>query len=133
PWGAGTLEWVQEMPGEDWGIRSIPEIDSRYPVWDQANLIRDIDEGRFYLPDAEEGLRETIVTSPVDARPIQCQRLPSSSFLPMAAALTTGGFFIFGTFHWWSAALISLVVAIGVISSWLWTGTGKHPEKATKD
>ena len=55
PWRAGTLEWLQEMPGKPWGIRSIPEIDSRYPLWDQPNLMRDVDEGRFYLPDAEEG------------------------------------------------------------------------------
>ena len=69
PWNAGTLEWLQDMPGKPWGIRSIPEIDSRYPLWDQPNLLRDVDEGRFYLPDADEGKRETIVTSSVDARP----------------------------------------------------------------
>ena len=69
PWNAGTLEWLQEMPGKPWGIRSIPEIDSRYPLWDQPNFVRDVDEGRFYLPDAEEGKRETIVTSVIDAQP----------------------------------------------------------------
>jgi cytochrome c oxidase subunit I+III len=133
PWNAGTLEWVQEMPGEPWGIRSIPEIDGRYPLWDQPNLLRDVDEGRFYLPDAEEGLRETIVTSVVDARPQYCQRLPTSSFVTMAAALTVGGFFVFGTFHLWWLALASVVLAVGVIVYWLWTGTGLHPEKPEKD
>ncbi|HKO50580.1 MAG TPA: cytochrome c oxidase subunit I [Polyangiaceae bacterium] len=132
PWGAGTLEWVQEMPGKPWGIRSIPEIDSRYPLWDQPNLLRDIDQGRFYLPDAEEGLRETIVTSVIDARPQQCQRLPGPSFIPMLAALTLGGFFIFGTFHWWTLSLGSLGAALGVICYWLWTGTALQPEKAEK-
>src|SRR5687768_4046903 len=80
------------MPGKPWGVRSIPEIDSRYPLWDQPNFIRDVDLGRFYLPDAEEGLRETIVTTPIDARPIQVQRLPGNSFITIYAALTTGGF-----------------------------------------
>ena len=133
PWKAGTLEWVQEMPGKPWGIRSIPEIDSRYPVWDQPNLVRDIDEGRFYLPDAEEERRETIITSPVDARPVQCQRLPGNSFIPFAGAMTLGGFFIFGTFHLWKLAVLSLVVAIGVFVYWLWIGTAEHPEKEEKD
>jgi cytochrome c oxidase subunit I+III len=133
PWNAGTLEWVQEMPGEPWGIRSIPEIDSRYPVWDQPNLIRDIDEGRFYLPDAEEGLRETIVTSVIDAEPQQCQRLPGPSFVPLVAALTIGGFFIFGTFGLWMLALGSLGVGTGVVVLWLWTGTAKQPEKDEKN
>ena len=45
PWQAGTIEWAQEMPGKPWGIRSIPEIDSRYPLWDQPNFVRDIDRG----------------------------------------------------------------------------------------
>ena len=61
PWNAGTLEWLAEMPAKPWGVRSIPEIDSRYPLWDQPSFMRDVDQGRFYLPDAEEGLRETLV------------------------------------------------------------------------
>jgi cytochrome c oxidase subunit I+III len=133
PWNAGTLEWVQEMPGLPWGIRSIPEIDSRYPLWDQPNLLRDIDQGRFYLPDAEEGLRETLITTVIDAKPTQCQRLAGPSFIPALAAIATGGFFIFGTFHWWWLAALSLAVAVGVICYWLWTGTGRHPEKKSKD
>src|SRR5687768_3527739 len=133
PWNAGTLEWLTEMPGKPWGVRSIPEIDSRYPLWDQPNFIRDVDEGRFYLPDAEEGLRETIVTSTIDARPVQCQRLPGNSFITILAALTTGGMFIFGTYHWWGLAGLSTVLAIGTILYWLWTGTARIPEKESKD
>jgi cytochrome c oxidase subunit I+III len=133
PWGAGTLEWLQEMPGKPWGIRSIPEIDSRYPLWDQPNFERDVDQGRFYLPDAEEGKRETIVTSAVDAAPQQCLRLPGPSFLPLVAALTTGGFFVLGTYHLWSLALVSLALAVCVIVYWLWTGTAIVPEKEQKD
>ena len=133
PWNAGTLEWLQEMPGKPWGIRSIPEIDSRYPLWDQPNLERDVDEGRFYLPDAEELKRETIVTSVIDARPEQCLRLPGPSFITLLAALTIGGFFILGTFHWWWPALLSLAAGTGVIIYWLWTGTATIPEKDQKD
>ncbi|MET0343951.1 MAG: cytochrome c oxidase subunit I [Polyangiales bacterium] len=133
PWNAGTLEWVQEVPGKPWGIRSIPEIDGRYPLWDQPNLLRDIDEGRFYLPDAEEGRRETLVTSIVDARPVQCQRLAGSSFLPLIAAVLVAGFFVLGTFHLWTPAIVSFVLGVLVIGAWLWTGTGGHPEKEEKD
>lgn len=133
PWRAGTLEWTQEMPGKPWGIRSIPEIDSRYPLWDQPNFIRDIDEGRFYLPDAEEGERETLITSVIDGQPQQCARLAGPTFITLWAALTTGGFFIFGTYHWWTLALVSLTAALGVIIYWLWTGTAVIPEKMEKD
>ena len=133
PWNAGTLEWVQEMPGKPWGARSIPEIDSRYPLWEQPNFLRDLDQGRFYLPDAEEGRRETIITTVIDARPVQVQRLPGPSFITPLAALTTGGFFILGTFSLWTLALVSLGAAVVVIGVWLWTGTAQPPEKAEKD
>jgi cytochrome c oxidase subunit I+III len=132
PWKAGTLEWLSEMPGKPWGIRSIPEIDSRYPLWDQPNFERDVDEGRFYLPDAEEGKRETLVTSVIDAVPEQCLRLPGNSFVPLVAAATIGGFFVLGTFHLWMLAGISLALGIGVIMYWLWTGTAIIPEKPEK-
>jgi cytochrome c oxidase subunit I+III len=132
PWGAGTIEWSQEMPGRDWGIRSIPEIDSRYPLWDQPDFVRHIDEGRFYLPDAEESRRETIITTTVDAKPIQIQRLATNSFVPFWGAMTLGGFFIFGTYHRWTLALTSLAVSAFVFMGWLWT-TGEKPEKEVKD
>lgn len=133
PWKAGTLEWLARMPNLPWGIRSIPEIDSRYPLWDQPNFVRDVDQGRFYLPDAEEGYRETLLTSIIDARPEQCFRVPGPSFLPLTSAVATSGVFIFGTYHWWGLAAISGAVATGLILVWLWTGTAPIPEKPTKE
>ncbi|QDV75304.1 cytochrome c oxidase subunit I [Botrimarina mediterranea] len=133
PWDAGTLEWLAEMPLKPWGIRSVPIIKSRYPLWDQEDLVRDIDDGRFYLPDAEEGLRETLVTSVIDARPEQCLRVPGPTFLPMISAAFTGGVFIFGTYHWWTPSLLSGAGAVATILIWLWTGTARAPEKETKN
>jgi cytochrome c oxidase subunit I+III len=121
------------MPAKPWGVRSIPEIDSRYPLWDQPNFMRDVDQGRFYLPDAEEGLRETLVTTPIDAQPVQCLRLSGNTFVAAWAALTTGGFFVFGTFHMWWLAGLSAGAALGVICYWLWTATATIPEKPEKD
>jgi cytochrome c oxidase subunit I+III len=133
PWAAGTLEWLAEMPSLPWGVRSIPEIDSRYPLWDQPNFVRDVDEGRFYLPDAEEGRRETLVTTAIDAQPVQCLRLGGNTFITLFAALFIGGIFIFSTFHWWWLALASTGLAILTIVRWLWTGTAEIPEKPAKD
>jgi cytochrome c oxidase subunit I+III len=133
PWRAGTLEWLTEMPGQPWGVRSIPEVDSRYPLWDQPEIVRHVDEGRFYLPDAEEGKRETLVTSVVDAQPVQCLRLSGPTFVTFFAALFTGGVFIFSTFHWWWPAAVSGVLALATVIVWLWTGTSLIPEKREKD
>jgi cytochrome c oxidase subunit I+III len=133
PWRGGTLEWLQEIPSLPWGVRSIPEIDSRYPLWDQPNFMRDVDEGRFFLPDAEEGERETLVTSVIDAKPVQCLRVPGPTSLTIVAALFTGGVFIFSTYAWWWLALGSGVLAVVAILAWLWTGTAMIPEKAEKN
>ncbi|RUU03349.1 cytochrome ubiquinol oxidase subunit I, partial [Mesorhizobium sp. M7A.T.Ca.TU.009.01.3.2] len=52
PWKAGTLEWLNE-PEENWGVRSIPIIESRYPLWDQADLMQKVNEGAYYLRSAK--------------------------------------------------------------------------------
>ncbi|MCW8193874.1 cytochrome c oxidase subunit I [Proteobacteria bacterium 005FR1] len=132
PWNAGTLEWMAEMPAKPWGARTIPLVKSRYPLWDQPNFLDDVDNGRFYLPDAEEGKRETMISTSIDAVPIQCLRVPGPTFKTFWAAMFTGGFFIFATYKWYTAAMISAALALAAILYWLWTGTAKIPEKREK-
>jgi cytochrome c oxidase subunit I len=133
PWNAGTLEWLEEMPDMPWGVRSIPFVKHRYPLWDDPDLIKKVDAGEFYLPDAEELRRETLVTSVLDAQPLQCLRVPAPTFLPAITALLTGGAFIAATFHWYLLTLVSGVLAVAAVIYWLWTGTAEIPEKAEKD
>ena len=65
---------------ENWGVRSMPQISSRYPLWDQPDLAEQVDAGRWYLPDAEEGRRERLVTSVLDAEPMQVLRVGGPSW-----------------------------------------------------
>jgi cytochrome c oxidase subunit I+III len=132
PWSAGTLEWLATSPDETWGVRSVPLIESRYPLWDQPGFVQQVDEGRFFLPDAEEGKRELMITTVLDAHPLQVARIGGPSAKPMLAAVTLGGVFILTTYHLYSAALASGVAALAVILWWIWTGTGLIPEKPAK-
>jgi cytochrome c oxidase subunit I+III len=132
PWKAGTLEWISE-PEENWGVRSIPIISSRYPIWDQPGLIDDIKAGRFYLPDAKSGKRETLVTSVLDATPLYCLRVGGTSILTMVSAFSLGGVFIALTFHWWIATIIFAIITLCAILAWLWRGTSQIPEEETYD
>jgi cytochrome c oxidase subunit I+III len=132
PWHAGTLEWLATPGGESWGVRSVPLIESRYPLWDQPGFVKDVDEGRYFLPDAEEGKRELVISTVLDAHPIQVARVPGPSVKPMLAAAALGGVFILTTYHLYWAALASGVAALAVILWWLWTGTGIIPEKTHK-
>ena len=59
-WNAGTLEWATPVPTPAYGMRSIPEINSRYPLWEQQGLKADELAGRGYLPDAPTLEREAL-------------------------------------------------------------------------
>lgn len=63
-WGGATLEW---LPNDVYGPRSIPTITSANPLWDQPRLAMDVEAGRYFLPGSITGMRETIVTSPIEA------------------------------------------------------------------
>lgn len=132
PWNAGTLEWISE-PEEKWGMRSIPRVTSRYPLWDQNELAEEVKRGDWYLPDAKEGYRETLVTSVLDAEPEQVLRVGGTSHVTIISAVTLGTVFVALTFKWWIVSLISGAAFVVAILWWLWTGTGQMPEKEEKD
>ena len=128
PWGAGTLEFSHEVPAEAWGVRSVPYIHSRYPLWDQPKLVERMDAGRFYLQDAPDHQRETIVTSVIDGTPMYVQRVTGPAWITLLAAGFTGGAFIFPTFHIYTPAIISGAFAIVCVLYWLWTSTARPPK-----
>ena len=100
-WKAGTLEW---MPNHVYGPRSIPLIDSRYPLWQQPDLEQEVEAARHYLPNAPTGVRETIITSPIEAEPQYLQRLPGPGWSPFLAAVFTAAFFMLLTVKWVTVA-----------------------------
>jgi cytochrome c oxidase subunit I+III len=117
PWNASTLEWLRS---EDYGNRSIPRIDSIDPLWDRPELVRDVEEGRHYLPRTATGARETIATSPVAATPRYVLILPGDSWLPLIAAAGTAGFFLLLTVKLNVLAWICGVTAIAAVLGWMW-------------
>lgn len=133
PWNAGTLEWSHDIPDPGWGVRGVPYVTSRYPLWDDPEFLKRLDSGRFYIPDAEEGLRETVVTSAVDAKPEHVARITGPAWCTMWAAAFTGGAFIFPTFHIYWPAIVCAILAVVAIIYWLWTSTAQVPEKPMKD
>ena len=132
PWNAGTLEWISE-PEENWGMRSIPRIKSRYPLWDQKNLVAEIKAGEWYLADASEGKRETLVTSVLDGEPEQVLRVRGTAYVTIASAASLATVFVALTFKWWLVSVVAGVAFLAALIWWLWTGTGEIPEKEEKD
>jgi cytochrome c oxidase subunit I+III len=116
-YGGGTLEW---LPTGLYSTRSIPVVRSREPLWDQPDLARDVEEGRYLLPGTATGLRETIITSPLRAEPQYLQIMPGPSAWPLLGALFTAGFFLLLTVQAYTPAVISGILAVPAIMRWLW-------------
>lgn len=117
PWNAPTLEW---LPAEDYATRSIPDVRSREPLWDQPGLAQAVEQGAHWLPGSVTGRRETIVTSPVAARPLYLLPLPGDSWWPFAAALGTAGFFLLLTVKMTLVAWLCGVIAVVAVLAWMW-------------
>ncbi|MPZ42677.1 MAG: cytochrome c oxidase subunit I [Betaproteobacteria bacterium] len=117
PWRAGTLEW---LPQDDFGIRSIPRVEARYPLWNHPELPREVDSGQHFLPGTATGRRESIVTSPLEAQPQYLAILPGPSWLPLVAGAGTAAFFLLLTVKMTLPAAIGGVVALVAIWRWLW-------------
>jgi cytochrome c oxidase subunit I+III len=128
-WNAGTLEW---LPTGTFQTRSIPIVTSREPLWDQRNLASDAKAGRYYLPGTATGGRETIVTSPIDARPQYLLQVPGPSWSAPLAAIFTAAFFLLLTVKLVTISLICGVTAIIFIIVWMW-GTDPGPSHPPVD
>jgi cytochrome c oxidase subunit I+III len=126
PWNAGTLEW---LPQENQGLRSIPRIESRNPLWDRPSLREEVDRGQHYLPQVATGERETLVTHPIDASPQYILRVPGPSWLPLLAGFGTAAFFLLLTVKQFVAAGIGAAIALVSLFRWLW---GSDPAPGTK-
>ncbi|WP_028033126.1 cytochrome c oxidase subunit I [Chelativorans sp. J32] len=125
PWRAGTLEW---LPTGAYSARSIPFVTSREPLWDNPNLGTEVEEGRHFLPGAPTGERETIVTSPVDAKPQYIIRMPGPGWAHLVAAVFMAAAFLLLTVKLVTIALICAVISIAACIVWGWQldhGPGK--------
>jgi len=129
PWDAGTLEW---LPDDVYSTRSIPHVKSREPLWDQPNLADDVRAGRYYLPNAPTGGRETIVTSAIEARPQYVMQMPGPGWAPLIAAVFTAACFLLLTVKAVLPAIVCAVFAVASVLVWVW-GIDKGPDKGPVD
>jgi cytochrome c oxidase subunit I+III len=128
-WQASTLEW---LPNAAYGVRSIPIVTSREPLWDQTDLPEDVAAGRYYLPGAAIGRRETIVTSPIEATPQYLLQMPGPSWATVLAAWFTAFFFLCLTIKLVVPAAVCAAVALAMILWWMWS-TDPGPSHAPVD
>jgi cytochrome c oxidase subunit I+III len=128
PWNAATLEWASMGHS---GTRSIAQIRSAQPLWDQPGLAQELQSGQHWLPGTISGGRETLVTSVIDAVPQHVLVLPTDGWPPFIAALGTAGFFLLLTAEWVGTAFAFGAVAVAAMCWWLWFADEvRHPHSA---
>jgi cytochrome c oxidase subunit I+III len=125
-WNAGTLEW---LPNGNYSNRSVPQVNSDYPLWDQPGLAKEVEEGAHYLPGSATGGRDTLVTSAMDATPQYVLRLPMPGWTPLVAAGFTAAFFFSLTFKLVALAALCGLVAMAALLHWGWSldPSAEHP------
>lgn len=117
PWNAGTLEWV---PNGSYAARSIPRVTSRYPLWDDPALAKQIEAGGHFLPGTPTNRRETIVTSPIDAEPQYLMPMPGPHWGHFLAGLFTAMHFLMLTVQLYWLSIVPAVLAVASVIWWLW-------------
>ena len=121
-----------EVPDKPWGIRSIPIISTRYPLWDQENLLaistRQVLSSRCRRRSARNHGDQH---GRCGADAVSASSGPT--FVPMSRPCLPAEFLSFRTYHWWAAAGVSGALSFIAIVLWLWTGTAIIPEKDTKE
>nr|WP_313428516.1 cbb3-type cytochrome c oxidase subunit I [Brevundimonas diminuta] len=137
PFGPREAGNIHDGPGLEWlpsgyySVRSVPVVKSLYPLWEQKSLAKEVQEGRWFLPGAAGGERQTLVTSPLNAEPQYVLRLPRPSPWHVFGALFTAGFFLILTIQAYVAAVVSGVLAIYCIMRWCWFLDAPHTRKTT--
>ncbi len=124
PWNASTLEW---LPNEQYGNRSMPQVDSRDPLWARPTLGQEVEDGAHWLPGTVTGQREALITSPRAAALRHLVVLPGDSWWPLLAAAGTAGFFLLLTVKLTWLAWACGILAIGSVMRWMWETDPRPP------
>ena len=121
PWDAPTLEWAVSSPPPAYNFATIPTIASRHPLW-EGRIEGEEEHSRTKL---EEGYllmrgRETLGTSPIDAKPVVILKMPEDSYTPFLVGLFVSLLFVGLLLHSWTFTALMAALSCAALSSWMW-------------
>ena len=112
PWDAPSLEWATSSPPPAYNFAHTPVVTGREPLW----LAR---EGLPVMDGLENGIREVLVTTAIDAEPDLRTISPEPSIWPLLTALSLTGLFIGSIFNQW-ALVYGAIPLGGSVLGWFW-------------
>lgn len=123
PWEADSLEWYSDSPPIPHNFSVLPIVHSRHPLWEQTELHQG-DERTKRLVEAlgrwPTTWRAALVTSTLEARPLEVFRVAGPSLWPFISAV--GLIIIFGSEIWslrWLAGIGALIFIVSLVG-WHW-------------
>jgi cytochrome c oxidase subunit I+III len=129
PWAAGTLEWGMVTPPPVYNFASLPEVESRDPLWDQPSLAAEMAAGRHYLGLPRNGWQETLAVDALSGHPDHIVILPGRSWYPFLSACSLAVFFFFFLVGFYPVAIVGAGIATVLFLLWGWTnGLKQDPE-----
>ncbi|MGB7260343.1 MAG: cbb3-type cytochrome c oxidase subunit I, partial [Pseudolabrys sp.] len=119
PWDAPSLEWATSSPPPPYNFAVIPDVASRYPLWEgrlnEGGDRTSIDDGLLL----DKG-RETIGTTMLDAEPDVILKMPGDSYAPFWLAVAMTVLFVGLLVHVWWLAAVSAAITLWATIAWLW-------------
>ncbi len=121
PWGADTLEWATNSPPPAYNFTYIPVVESRAPLWDRVGELPAVTGLRT-------DVRDTLVTTLLDAVPDSLHRHPRPSIWPLLAAVATTVLFVTLVFTPWGAVIGTPLLLLALLG-WGWPRGKEHREQ----
>jgi cytochrome c oxidase subunit 1/cytochrome c oxidase subunit I+III len=130
PWDAPTLEWSTSSPPPVYNFATIPQVASRYPLWEDR--LQESDERSIIGDAVADGMvldkgKETIGVTPLDAEPSVVLKMPGDSILPFLLSIGMTVLFL------GLLARSTSLIALGVVSEFvvlaLWLTPRPHPDE----
>ena len=139
PWNGDTLEWSTASPPVNYGFGLIPIVRSRHPLWEQDDLQTGDERTKKLVNSLVRwplSWRAALVTSPLEAQPLEVFRVSGPAIWPFFTAV--GVITIFAA-EIWSLHLtagVGVLIIIGSLIGWHWpqeTPTTEAEEKAFEE
>jgi cytochrome c oxidase subunit 1 len=121
PWGADTLEWATASPPPPYNFMHIPVVEGRAPLWEQPGELGAVSGLRT-------DVRDTLVTTLLDARPDSLHRHPPPTIWPFVTAIATTILFVTLIFTPWGAVIGTPLLLLSLLG-WGWPHGKDHQEQ----
>jgi cytochrome c oxidase subunit 1 len=112
PWGGETLEWATTSPPRHYNFEYPPVVERRSPMWHNGGEIP-------VVTGLRTDVRDTLVTTLLEAEPDSKHRHPNPSIWPLLTAVATTILFVTLIFTPWGAVIGTPLLLLGLLG-WGW-------------